>query len=116
MQNYYYPTNAYYPFYREIPMYPDNDQRFFPFLLPAAFLAGGIAGLAISPWLFNRPFYQPYPYPTPYPTPYPYPVPSPTPYPASLGYAGTPALQPYSVPGMTTAPAMTTDNVNIYNH
>lgn len=114
MQNYYYPINANYPFYREIPMYPDNEQRFFPFLLPAAFLAGGIAGLAFSPWLFNRPFCQPYPYPypypTPYPTPYPYPVPSPTPYPATPGYAGTPAtLQPY------TPPVVTRDNINIYN-
>lgn len=106
MQNYYYPTNVYYPFYREIPMYPDNDQRFFPFLLPAAFLVGGIAGLAISPWLFNRPFYQPYPYPYPYP----YPVPSPTPYPVFPGYAGTPALQQPSI-----GPVPTPENINMYN-
>ena len=110
MQTYYHPSDAYYPFYREIPMYPDNDQRFFPFLLPllAGGIAGGIAGAAISPWLFNRPFYQPYPYP--YPLPVPYPTPYPTPYPINPGYAGNPALQqPYS------APVPIADNTNLYN-
>ena len=87
-------------------MYHDNDQRFFPFLLPllAGGIVGGIAGAAISPWLFNRPFYQPYPYPYPYPVPYPTHIQHrtlshPTPYPASPGYAGNPAFpQPYAAP------------------
>ena len=39
---------------------------------------------AISPWLFNRPFYPPYPYPYPVPYPAPYPAPIPTPYPYTI--------------------------------
>lgn len=72
-----YPTYPYYSTYREVPVHHDTDQRFFPFLLPF------VAGLAISPLLFNRPFYQPfpYPYPVPYPTPYPYQS-----YPGYTGY------------------------------
>jgi hypothetical protein len=89
MQNYYYPTSPYYPVYRQVPEHLDSDQRFFPFLLPF------VAGLAISPFLFNRPFYQPYP--APYPVPSPYPLPVPTPYPSSPGYGGYPSFpQPYA--------------------
>ena len=64
---------AYYP-YRSYPPYRGGDQRFFPFFgLP--FLAGGLAGLAISPLLFNRPCYGPACYP-PYPPYGGYPYPS----------------------------------------
>jgi hypothetical protein len=47
-----------------------GNQRFFPFFGFWPFLAGGLAGLAVSPFLFNRPNYPP-PYYPPYPV-YPY--------------------------------------------
>ncbi|WP_246289132.1 hypothetical protein [Bacillus haikouensis] len=70
-----------------------RDQRFFPFFgLP--FLAGGLAGLAISPFLFNRPCCGPY-----YP-PYP-------PYPAYGPYGGSPY-------GNSPSPYNVTENINVY--
>ncbi|MGR3763665.1 hypothetical protein [Rossellomorea sp. NS-SX7] len=76
------------------------DQRFFPFFgLP--FIAGGLAGLAISPFLFNRPCCPPY-YP-PYP---PYGGYGGAPYGGYGGapYGGSNAPSPYNV----------TENINIY--
>ncbi|MEL3973089.1 hypothetical protein AAEO50_12455 [Rossellomorea oryzaecorticis] len=72
-----------------------HDQRFFPFFgLP--FLAGGLAGLAISPFLFNRPccpqYYPPYPPFSPY-----------GPY-GGVPYGNSYAPSPYNV----------TENINIY--
>jgi hypothetical protein len=73
-----------------------RDQRFFPFFgLP--FLAGGLAGLAISPFLFNRPCCGPY-----YP-PYP-------PYPAYGPYGGS----PYGNNSYAPSPYNVTENINIY--
>ncbi|WP_175986305.1 hypothetical protein [Bacillus sp. Marseille-Q1617] len=75
------------------------DQRFFPFFgLP--FIAGGLAGLAISPFLFNRPCCPPY-YP-PYP---PY-----GPYGAYGAYGGA----PYGGNGYAPTPYNVTENINIY--
>jgi hypothetical protein len=81
-----------YPYY--LPTYHRQyDQRFFGFgFLP--FVAGGLAGLAISPFLFNRPccppfYYPPYgPYQSypPYPTPYGYG--GNLPYPSPYGFGG----------------------------
>ena len=90
--------HAYYP-YRSYSPYRGGDQRFFPFFgLP--FLAGGLAGLAISPLLFNRPCYGPACYPPPYPPygGYPYP-----------GYG-----QPYGVNNYPSSPYNVTENINIY--
>lgn len=87
MQNYYYPIYSNDPIYRQIPVYNDHDQRFLPLLLPF------VAGLAIGPFLFNRPFYPPYP-----------PM-----YPPYLGYGGYPFQpQPY-------VPTQISENINIYN-
>ncbi|MEH6940297.1 hypothetical protein [Bacillus sp. JJ722] len=79
-----------------------EDQRFFPFLLPFAF----VAGLAIGPLLFNRPY--PYPIYTPYPVPqaYPIPQPYPVPYPTTMFNQSQQAFNP--VYGGIT------ENVNIY--
>ncbi len=86
------------PYYRSYQPHVGRNQRFFPFFgLP--FLAGGLAGLAISPFFFNRPFYGPY-YP-PYP-PYP-------PY----GYGPPPAYSPYG-PNYQGSPNPVTENINIY--
>lgn len=78
-----------------------NDERFFPFfplLAPVAF----VAGLAIGPLLFNRPYYPPYP--PPYPPAYP-------PYPAYPAYQG---FQGY--PQQFGAQAGVSENINIYTH
>ncbi|MBN8191653.1 hypothetical protein JI667_05755 [Bacillus sp. NTK074B] len=89
---------SYYP-YRGYPPYRGEDQRFFPFFgLP--FLAGGLAGLAISPFLFNRPCYGPACYP-------PYPPYGGYPYPG--GYP-----QPYGVNNYQSSPYNLTENINIY--
>ncbi len=89
--NYYYPHMPYQP-----NMYVRNgDERFLPFFgLP--FLAGGLAGLAVAPFFFNRPYYPPYPPYPPYYQPY---GPTPVPY---GGYAQS--YSPYNV----------TENINIY--
>lgn len=86
-----------YPYYREY----QGDQRFFPFFgLP--FLAGGLAGLAISPLLFNRPCYGPGPC---YPPPYPGPGYGPYPYPQGpVPYGNNIQSSPYNF----------TENINIY--
>jgi hypothetical protein len=77
------------------------DQRFFPFFgLP--FLAGGLAGLAIGPLLFNRPCCPPY-----------YPPYGGVPY-GGVPYGGAPyGGAPY---GNTFAPSpnYVTENINIY--
>lgn len=99
MSYYYYPYS--YPVtYREVvPVPNEQDQRFFPFLLPF------VAGLAIGPLLFNRPYYAPYyaPYPA-YPPAYP------------LSYP--PAFPSYPYGGFSTFPQQyvqpTTENINIY--
>ncbi|WP_335870415.1 hypothetical protein [Bacillus sp. 2205SS5-2] len=72
--------------YRRFPNYPvhyrqpgphPNDQRFFPLAFGAL---GFLGGLAVSPFLFNRPCCPPYPYyPPPYPPYYPPPY-YPSPY------------------------------------
>ncbi len=88
------------PNYRYSP-YRGGDQRFFPFFgLP--FLAGGLAGLAISPFLFNRPWYGPGPYYPPYPA---YPPYGPSPY---NGYS-----TPYGV-NYQNPPYNVTENINVY--
>ncbi|MGD6958088.1 hypothetical protein ACQCWA_09525 [Rossellomorea aquimaris] len=89
--------HAYYP-YHGYPQFRRGDQRFFPFFgLP--FIAGGLAGLAISPFLFNRPCYGPACYPpySPYGG-YPYPA-----YP-----------QPYGGSNIQSSPYNFTENINIY--
>lgn len=91
MQNYYYPIYFDNPIYRQIPVHNDHDQRFFPLLLPF------VAGLAIGPFLFNRPYFPPYP---PYPPMYP-------PY---LGYGGYPYQQP------PYAPTQISENINIFTN
>lgn len=87
--NYYYPTYADYSTYRQVPVNHHEDQRFFPLLLPF------VAGLAISPLLFNRPVYPPYPAYPPMFSPYP-------------SYGGAPFLQqPYISQPVS-------ENINIY--
>lgn len=92
MQHYPYPV---YSYYRQIPIeYGSEDQRFFPLLLPF------VAGLAIGPLLFNRPFYPPYP--MPYPAPYPVP------------YGGYPVMPQNQMFFPQTSQMATTENINIY--
>jgi hypothetical protein len=82
------------------PVMRGHDQRVFPFFgLP--FLAGGLAGLAISPFLFNRPCCPPY-YP-PYPAYGPYGGAPYGPY-GGAPYGNSYAPSPYNV----------TENINIY--
>ncbi|WP_205685188.1 hypothetical protein [Peribacillus acanthi] len=76
-----------------------EDQRFFPFL---PFIAGGLAGLAISPFFFNRPCCGPY-----------------GPYPMYPGYPGYPPYppgpMPYApMPGYPSAYGNNITDVNIY--
>ncbi|WP_442858756.1 hypothetical protein [Bacillus sp. KH172YL63] len=91
---YYYP----YPRYRGV---QGGDQRFFPFFFGLPFLAGGLAGLAISPLLFNRPCYGPACYP-----PYP-------PY-GGYPYPGGYPQQPYNSTNYQSIPQNLTENINIY--
>ncbi|WP_199738158.1 hypothetical protein [Falsibacillus albus] len=82
-----------YPHYYRPYYYPvrhGNDERFFFGFGLLPFLAGGLAGLAVGPFLFNRPCCPPY---------YPYP-------PYGMPYAGGYPMgqMPYGAPG--AAPQM----------
>ncbi|WP_412103415.1 hypothetical protein [Rossellomorea aquimaris] len=94
------------PYYNyQYPAVRGYDQRFFPFFgLP--FLAGGLAGLAISPLLFNRPCYG---YGCGYPPYPPY-----GPY-GGAPYGGAPyGGAPYGNPQYAPAPYNVTENINVY--
>lgn len=99
-----YRTSTVNPYHYDLDV--QNDERFFGFgLLPF------VAGLAIGPLLFNRPFYPP-PYPLPYPVPYPYPVY--TGFPISPAYPSANPPAPYPQQSFTPIYGGITENVNVY--
>jgi hypothetical protein len=96
--------NQMFPYYHPGVGYRGGEnQRFFPFFGFLPFIAGGLAGLAVSPFFFNRPYYPPPYYP-------PYPV---------NPYQGYGPYQQYGSPyaGSSyqgTTPYNMTENINIY--
>ncbi|WP_163103356.1 hypothetical protein [Peribacillus alkalitolerans] len=104
---YYIPYQMYPEYFRNQNIYDQSfvnphDQRFFPFL---PFIAGGLAGLAISPFFFNRPCCGPY-----------------GPYPGYGGFGGYPGYPPYppgpvpygQMPGFPQANLNNITDVNIF--